>query len=89
MKNLPPKEEMQSLNELQTVNLELQTKVSDLVHASNDMKNLLNSTEIASSFHRQRSEYPQVYGPCVEIDNYGTVFGRPLQQSLPTFNIPK
>jgi two-component system CheB/CheR fusion protein len=45
------KEEMQSLNEeLQTVNAELQTRVSDFMQASSDMKNLLNSTEIATLF---------------------------------------
>jgi two-component system CheB/CheR fusion protein len=45
------KEEMQSLNEeLQTVNHELQAKVDELSWASNDMKNLLNSTEIATLF---------------------------------------
>jgi two-component system CheB/CheR fusion protein len=45
------KEEMQSLNEeLQTVNMELQSKVSDFEQANNDMKNLLNSTEIATLF---------------------------------------
>ena len=45
------KEEMQSLNEeLQTGNIELQSKVSDFVQANNDMKNLLNSTEIATLF---------------------------------------
>jgi len=45
------KEEMQSLNEeLQTVNIELQSKVADFVVANNDMKNLLNSTEIATLF---------------------------------------
>ncbi len=45
------KEEMQSLNEeLQTVNAELQSKVDDLSRASNDMKNLLNSTDIATIF---------------------------------------
>ena len=45
------KEEMQSLNEeLQTVNIELQNKISDYVQANNDMKNLLNSTEIATLF---------------------------------------
>ncbi len=44
-------EEMQSLNEkLQSVNTELQTKVEDLSHSSNDMKNLLNSTDIATLF---------------------------------------
>ncbi len=45
------KEEMQSLNEeLQTVNVELQSKVYDFLQANDDMKNLLNSTEIASLF---------------------------------------
>ena len=45
------KEEMQSLNEeLQTVNTELQTKVDDFTRVNNDMKNLLNSTEIATLF---------------------------------------
>lgn len=45
------KEEMQSLNEeLQTVNIELQIKVNDLLRANDDMKNLLNSTEIATLF---------------------------------------
>ncbi len=45
------KEEMQSLNEeLQTVNAELQAKVDELSRTSNDMKNLLNSTDIATLF---------------------------------------
>jgi two-component system CheB/CheR fusion protein len=45
------KEEMQSLNEeLQTVNIELQSKVSEYVRTNDDMKNLLNSTEIATLF---------------------------------------
>jgi len=45
------KEEMQSMNEeLQTVNTELQAKVDQLSQASNDMKNLLDSTDIATLF---------------------------------------
>ena len=45
------KEEMQSLNEeLQTVNAELMAKVDDYARINNDMKNLLNSTEIATLF---------------------------------------
>lgn len=45
------KEEMQSLNEeLQTVNAELQAKVEELSRSNNDMKNLLNSTDIATLF---------------------------------------
>jgi two-component system CheB/CheR fusion protein len=45
------REEMQSLNEeLQTLNYELQSKVGDFMRANDDMKNLLNSTEIATLF---------------------------------------
>ncbi|NYE59240.1 two-component system CheB/CheR fusion protein [Duganella sp. 1224] len=45
------KEEMQSLNEeLYTVNAELQSKVDDLSVVNGDMKNLLNSTDIATIF---------------------------------------
>jgi two-component system CheB/CheR fusion protein len=45
------KEELQSLNEeLITVNAELQQKIDDLSQANNDMKNLFNSTDIATIF---------------------------------------
>ncbi len=45
------KEEMQSLNEeLQMVNAELQSKVDELSATNSDMKNLLNSTDIATVF---------------------------------------
>ncbi len=45
------KEEMQSLNEeMQTVNTELQGKVEELSRANNDMKNLLNCTDVATLF---------------------------------------
>jgi two-component system CheB/CheR fusion protein len=45
------KEEMQSLNEeLQTVNAELQGKIEELSRANDDMKNLLNGTDIATVF---------------------------------------
>ncbi|HVS14028.1 MAG TPA: chemotaxis protein CheB [Thermoanaerobaculia bacterium] len=45
------KEEMQSMNEeLQTVNQELQAKLEELSLASDDMKNLLESTSIATLF---------------------------------------
>jgi len=45
------KEELQSLNEeLITVNSELQQKIEDVSQANNDMKNLLNSTDIATVF---------------------------------------
>lgn len=45
------KEEIQSLNEeLKTVNFELQVKLDELSLATNDMKNLLDSTKIATLF---------------------------------------
>jgi len=45
------KEEMQSMNEeLHTVNQELQIKVNELSRTNNDMKNLLDSTDIATLF---------------------------------------
>jgi len=45
------KEEMQSMNEeLQTLNSELQLKIDDFSRVNNDMKNLLNSTDIATLF---------------------------------------
>jgi two-component system CheB/CheR fusion protein len=45
------KEEMQSMNEeLQTLNRELQIKVDDESRANNDMRNLLDSTDIATLF---------------------------------------
>jgi two-component system CheB/CheR fusion protein len=45
------REEMQSLNEeLQTVNAEQQSKMDELSRVNNDMKNLLNSTEIVTVF---------------------------------------
>jgi two-component system, chemotaxis family, CheB/CheR fusion protein len=45
---------MQSMNEeLQTVNLELMNKVDEFTSMSNDMRNLLESTEIATLFLTQ------------------------------------
>ncbi len=45
------REEMQSLNEeLQTVNAEQQSKMDELSRMNNDMRNLLNSTEIITIF---------------------------------------
>ena len=45
------KEEMQSMNEeLLTVNIELQSKIADFIAIESDMKNLLNSTDIATLF---------------------------------------
>jgi two-component system CheB/CheR fusion protein len=48
---LTTKEEMQSLNEeLMTINLQYQNKTEELTRLNNDMKNLLDSTEIGTIF---------------------------------------
>jgi two-component system CheB/CheR fusion protein len=45
------KEEMQSMNEeLQTLNRELEARVEDLSRLASDMRNLMNSTDIATVF---------------------------------------
>ncbi|WP_309604049.1 PAS domain-containing protein, partial [Phenylobacterium sp.] len=45
------KEEMQSINEeIQTINAEMSSKNDQLTHANSDLKNLLESTEIATLF---------------------------------------
>jgi two-component system CheB/CheR fusion protein len=45
------REELQSLNEeLQTVNAEQQSRIEELARIDNDMRNLLNSTEIVTVF---------------------------------------
>lgn len=74
------KEEMQSLNEeLQTVNQELQAKVNDLTRANNDMKNLLDSTEIATVFLDQELRVGRFTPPATAIINLiPTDAGRPI-----------
>ena len=74
------KEEMQSLNEeLQTVNAELQSKVDELVAASTDMKNLLNSTEIATLFLDRNLRVRRFTEQAIRLFNFipGDV-GRPV-----------
>ena len=62
------KEEMQSLNEeLQAVNVELQSKVVDFVHANDDMKNLLNSTGVATLFLDKELKIRRYTDPVTKI----------------------
>ena len=74
------KEEMQSMNEeLQTINAEMQTKLDDLSLAQGDMKNLLNSTEIAILFLDQNlnvRRYTERAARIIKLRD--TDVGRPL-----------
>ena len=74
------KEEMQSMNEeLQTVNAEMQTKLDDLALAQSDLKNLLNSTDIAMLFLDQDLNVRRYTERASKIINLrDTDIGRPL-----------
>jgi two-component system CheB/CheR fusion protein len=85
------KEEMQSLNEeLQTVNIELQTKVSDYVQANNDMKNLLNSTDVATLFLDKELNIRRFTDPITTIFKVrNTDIGRPFTDLVTDLQYPE
>lgn len=85
------KEEMQSLNEeLQTINTELQTKIADFVRANDDMKNLLNSTEIATLFLDKElniRRYTEQMTKILKLRN--TDIGRPFTELVNDLKYPE
>ncbi len=84
------KEEMQSLNEeLQTVNLELQSKVVDLLKTNDDMKNLLNSTEVATLFLDKELNVRRYTDPVTRIFKLrNTDIGRPFTDLVSNLQYP-
>jgi two-component system CheB/CheR fusion protein len=84
------KEEMQSLNEeLQTVNTELQAKVDELSRSNSDMKNLLNSTDIATLFLDKDLNVRRFTEQIKRIINLrDSDIGRPLSDLTTTLNYP-
>jgi len=84
------KEEMQSMNEeLQTVNHELQAKVDELSRTGNDMKNLLESTDIATLFLDDALLVRRFTTQTAKIINLipGDV-GRPITDIVATLDYP-
>jgi two-component system, chemotaxis family, CheB/CheR fusion protein len=85
------KEEMQSLNEeLQTLNAELQSKVDDFTRVNNDMKNLLNSTDIATLFLDKNLNIRRFTTQAVKIFKLiKSDIGRPLTDQVSSLNYPE
>ncbi|MBE0489316.1 MAG: PAS domain-containing protein [Halomonas sp.] len=85
------KEEMQSMNEeLQTINAEMQTKLDDLALAQSDMKNLLNSIEIAILFLDQNLHVRRYTERASKIINIReSDVGRPLSDLTSSLLYPE
>jgi len=84
------KEEMQSMNEeLQAINAELQAKLDDLALAQSDMKNLLNSTDIAILFLDQKLNVRRHTEQASKIINVReSDIGRPLSDLTTSLQYP-
>jgi len=81
------KEELQSLNEeLSTVNSQLQDKVAELGKATDDLMNLMSSTEIATIFLDEKLNIKRFTPPTKTLLNLlSTDIGRPLRDIAPKF----
>jgi two-component system CheB/CheR fusion protein len=82
---------MQSLNEeLQTVNVELQSKVDDYSRVNNDMKNLLNSTDIATLFLDKELNIRRFTNQATKIFKLiKSDIGRPFTDQVTNLNYPE
>jgi two-component system CheB/CheR fusion protein len=88
--SLTTKEEMQSLNEeLMTINMQYQSKAEELTRLNNDMKNLLDSTEIGTIFLDHQLEILR-YTPQVKklFNLIPTDVGRPIIHVVSNFDYP-
>jgi PAS domain-containing protein len=81
---------MQSMNEeLQTINAEMQSKLDDLALAQSDMKNLLNSTDIAILFLDKGLNVRRYTERASKIINLReSDVGRPLSDITTTLHYP-
>jgi two-component system CheB/CheR fusion protein len=89
--SLTTKEEMQSLNEeLMTINMQYQSKAEELTRLNNDMKNLLDATEIGTIFLDNNLDILR-YTPQVRklFNLIPTDVGRPIMHVVSTFDHPE
>jgi PAS domain-containing protein len=84
------REEMQSLNEeLQTVNAEQQSKMDEMGRLNNDMRNLLNSTEIVTVFLNSELHVRRFTSGANKLFKLiPTDVGRPLSDIVSDLNYP-
>ncbi|MBB6107595.1 CheR family methyltransferase [Mucilaginibacter lappiensis] len=88
--SLTTKEEMQSLNEeLMTINMQYQAKAEELTRLNNDMKNLLDATEIGTMFLDNNLDILR-YTPQVRklFNLIPTDVGRPIVHVVSNFETP-
>lgn len=85
------KEELQSLNEeLSIVNSQLRDKVAELDKATDDLMNLMSSTEIATIFLDEELNIKRFTSPTKALLNLrSTDIGRPLRDIAPKFSDDK
>jgi two-component system, chemotaxis family, CheB/CheR fusion protein len=85
------KEELQSVNEeLHSVNAELQNKVSEYLKSNDDMKNLLNSTQIATLFLDKHMNIRRFTDPVTQIFKLRTTdIGRPFTDLVTILEYPE
>ncbi|QJD96684.1 chemotaxis protein CheR [Mucilaginibacter robiniae] len=86
--SLTTKEEMQSLNEeLMTINVQYQAKAEELAMLNNDMKNLLDSTEIGTIFLNNNMEVLRYTPPIRKLFSIiPSDVGRPLSHIVSAFD---
>lgn len=88
--SLTTKEEMQSLNEeLMTINMQYQSKAEELTRINNDMKNLLDATEIGTVFLGNDMEILRFTPQVRKLFNViASDIGRPMMHIASNFDYP-
>lgn len=87
---LTTKEEMQSLNEeLMTINLQYQNKAEELTRLNNDMKNLLDNTDVSTIFLDNHLNIVRFTPQITKLFNLGQEdVGKSITQVIANFDYP-